>query len=108
MKCSPYTSILGNFGLTAFVLMSAYGYERTFDCVVIYVRFAPESGPFSAPAFMSASDPKRTFHRWIDRRRQERRFALSYASEEGELLDALENVVSYVPLLRGARAFSQA
>ena len=58
--------------------------------------------------FLHSLDPKRTFHRWIDRRRQERRFALSYASEEGELLDALENVVSYVPLLRGARAFSQA
>ena len=37
-----------------------------------------------------------------------RQCVLSYASEEGELLDALENVVSFVPLLRGARAFSQA
>ena len=39
---------------------------------------------------------------------QERRCALSYASEDGELLDAHENVVSYVPLLRGAQAFCQA
>ena len=28
---------------------------------MIYVRFTPESGPFSALAFMSAYDPKRTF-----------------------------------------------
>ncbi len=27
---------------------------------MIYVRLAPESGPFSALAFMSAYDPKRT------------------------------------------------
>ncbi len=40
--------------------MSAYGYERTFTHRVIYVRFPPESGPFSSLAFMSANDPKRT------------------------------------------------
>ncbi len=41
--------------------MSAYGYERTFWGPSIYVRFTPESGPFSSLAFMSAIDPKRTF-----------------------------------------------
>ncbi len=39
---------------------------------------------------------------------QERRCAVSDASEDGEVLDALENVVSYVPLLRGAQVFCQA
>ena len=41
--------------------MSAYGYKRTFSHLVIYVCFTPESGHFSALAFMSAYDPKRTF-----------------------------------------------
>ncbi len=45
------------------VPMSAYGYERTFSNTLNYVRFTPESGPFSALAFMSANDPKRTFDR---------------------------------------------
>jgi len=41
--------------------MYVHGYLRTFSHTVNYVRFTPESGPFSAPAFMSAFDPKRTF-----------------------------------------------
>jgi len=36
--------------------------ERTFCQTLIYVRFTPESGPFSAMAFMSAFDPRWTFN----------------------------------------------
>ncbi len=43
--------------------MSGYGYKRTFTHTVIYVRFTPESRPFSSLAFMSANDPKRTLRR---------------------------------------------
>ena len=43
--------------------MSAYGYERTFNRLVIYVCFAPESGHSEGSRGMSANDPKRTLRR---------------------------------------------
>ena len=42
---------------------SAFSQKRTFGWAAIYVRFTSESGPFSALAFMSAFDPKRTLIR---------------------------------------------
>ena len=39
----------------------AFSQKRTFGWAAIYVRFTPESGPFSALAFMSAFDPMWTF-----------------------------------------------